>query len=270
MTTWHADQELLDDYADGTTDHVLSASIEMHLMACSTCRARTARTVDTSRLDSIYASVVDRIDAPRSSVLERILGRLGVGQDTARLLVATPLLRASWLASVVAVLAFATAAAHAEARGLIVFLTIAPLAPVAGVATAFGLHRDPSHEITAATPYSAFRLLMIRAVAVLMTTAAGAAAVSPLLPAGHSGAWAWLLPALALTGLTRAAGAWVDPALAAGVIAGGWVGAIFTLHAQRVPVFGGAGQLIFLIIAVASAAEIHRSRDRLNLMRSAA
>lgn len=269
MTTWHADRALLSDYVNGATDYILSASIESHLMSCQSCRSLVATAVDPPRVDAVFADVIDRIDAPRCGVVERVLGWLGVPPDTARLLVATPLMRASWLASVLAVLAFATVAAHAETRGLLVFLTIAPLAPVAGVATAFGPLSDPAHEIASAAPYPAFRLLLIRALAVLMTTAAGAAAVSPLLPSGHSGAWAWLLPALALTGLTLAAGVWVDPARAAGVIAGAWIVAVFGLHVQHVLVFGEAGQFVSLLIAVASATEIYRNRDRINLARSA-
>jgi hypothetical protein len=78
-----------------------------------------------------------------------------------------------------------------------------------------------------------------------------------------------LLPALALTGVTLAAGVWVDPARAAGVIAGAWIVAVFGLHLPRVPVFGAVGQLVFLLIAVASATAIYRNRFRIDLLRSA-
>jgi hypothetical protein len=270
MTTWHADRALLTDYVNGATDYVLAASIETHLMACPTCRSMVATAVETSRVDAILADVIDRIDAPRRGAVERVLGRLGVPPDTARLLVATPLMRASWLAAVVAVLAFAAIAASADPRGVIIFLTLAPLAPVAGVAAAFGLRTDPSHEIGVAAPYPAFRLLMIRALAVLMTTAAGAAALSPLAPGGAGVAWAWLLPALALTGLTVAASERVDAVVAAAVIAGGWVCAVLALRAESLPLFGVVGQLVFLILALASAGEVYRNRYRTNLLRSAA
>ena len=54
------------------------------------------------------------------------------------------------------------------------------------------------------------------------------------------------------------------------MIAGGWVCAVLTLRAESLPVFGGVGQLVFLLIAVASAAAVHRNRDRINLQRGAA
>jgi hypothetical protein len=264
MTTWHADDALLSEYVDGTTDYVLSASVETHLMGCAMCRSKVGATVDSRRLETLLAGAIDRIDAPRSGVVERGICRLGVRPDTARLLVATPLMRASWLAAVVAVLAFAALAARADPRGVIVFLTLAPLAPVVGVATAFGMRSDPSEDVGVAAPYSSLRLLLLRAVAVLVTSAVGAACARLLLPDVGGEAWAWLLPALALTGVTLAASQWVDLTMAAAVITGAWVLSVFALRADDLPVFGRTGQLVFLIIGLASAAELHRHRDRFN------
>jgi Putative zinc-finger len=269
MTTWHADRTLLSDYVSGATDYVLAASIETHLMGCPACRSLVATAVETPRVDAIFADVIDRIDAPRGGVIERVLGRLGVPPDTARLLVATPLMRASWLAAVLAVLAFAALAASADDRGVIVFLTLAPLAPVVGVATAYGPRCDPAHEISVAAPYSAFRLLMLRALAVMATTTAGAAAASLFVPGGAGVVWAWLLPALALTGLTVVASERVDAVVAAAVIAGAWMCAVLTLRTESLPLFGPIGQLVFLILALASAAEIFLNRHRANLLRGA-
>jgi hypothetical protein len=269
MTTWHADDALLSDYADGTTDYVLSASIETHLMSCAMCRSKVGATVDAHRVETLLAGAVDRIDAPSRGVVERVLCRLGVRPDTARLLVATPLMRASWLSAVLVVLAFATIAARSDPRGVIIFLTLAPLAPVVGVATAFGMYNDPSQDVGLATPYPAFRLLLLRAVAVVATTAIAAGLVRLVLPDVGGAAWAWLLPALALTGVTLAASQWVDLSIAAAVITGAWVCSVVVLRADDLPVFGKAGQVVFLIIGLASAAELHRHRDRLNPRRSA-
>jgi hypothetical protein len=264
MTTWHADDALLSEYADGATDYVLSASVETHLMGCAMCRSKVGAKVDAHRLETLLAGAVDRIDAPRRGVVERVLCRVGVKPNTARLLVATPLMRASWLSAVLTVLAFATIAARADPRGVIVFLTLAPLAPVVGVATAFGMRSDPTQDVGVATPYPAFRLLLLRAVAVVATTAIAAAFVRLLLPEIGGTAWAWLLPALALTGVTLAASEWVDLSVAAAVITGAWVVSVFVLRADDLPVFGEKGQFVFLIIGLASAAELHRHRDRLN------
>ena len=56
------------------------------------------------------------------------------------------------------------------------FLALAPLAPVAGVAITFGPGADPSFELTVASPISTVRLLLLRAAAVLATTLVLAAA----------------------------------------------------------------------------------------------
>jgi hypothetical protein len=264
MTTWHADAALLSEYAAGTTDYVLSASIETHLMGCATCRSKVGATVDPQRVEKLLAGAVDRIDAPRRGVVEHGICWLGVKPDTARLLVATPLMRASWLGAVAAVLAFATVAARSDPRGLIVFLTLAPLAPVIGVATAFGMHNDPSQDVGLATPYPGFRLLLLRAVAVVATTAVAAVLVRLVLPDIGGTAWAWLLPALALTGVTLAASQWVELSSAAAAITGAWVCSVLALRADDLPVFGHTGQVVFLLIGIGSAAELHRHRDRLN------
>jgi hypothetical protein len=265
MTQWHADQALLSRYADGATDYVLSASIETHLMSCATCRARVGSTVDANRTDTLLAATIDRIDVPHRGVVERGLCRLGVQSATARLLIATPLMRASWLAAVAIVLMFATISARTDPHQLILFLTIAPLAPVAGVATAFGLRRDPAQDIGLATPYPAFRLLLLRALAVVATTAVGAGFVRLVIPGADDATWAWLLPALALTTATLAASRWVELPLAAIVITSAWVCAVIALHAEKVPLFDGAGQLVYLIIAVVSAAVVLHYRDGINL-----
>jgi hypothetical protein len=264
MSTWHADEALLIAYAEGATDYVLSASIETHMMSCATCRAQVGSTVDTTRVDTLLAGAVDRVDAPHRGIVERGLSRLGIQSATARLLIATPLLRASWVAAVALVLTFATIAARTDPHKLIIFLTLAPLAPVAGVATAFGLRRDPAQDIGLATPYPAFRLLLLRAMAVLATTAVGAGAVRLVIPGANDATWAWLLPALALTAVILAASRWVELSLAAIVIATAWVCAVITLYADKVPLFDEAGQFVYLIIAVVSAAVALRHRDGIN------
>ena len=67
-------------------------------------------------------------------------------------------------------------------RGLALFLVVAPLIPVAGVAAAFGPGLDPTWEITVAAPGGGFRLLLLRAAAVFATTFAMASVASLALP----------------------------------------------------------------------------------------
>ena len=46
---WHADDDLLAAYAAGRTRPPVTASVEMHLLHCGTCRAGRATTTSRSR-----------------------------------------------------------------------------------------------------------------------------------------------------------------------------------------------------------------------------
>ncbi|HEX7275997.1 MAG TPA: hypothetical protein VF244_01350, partial [Acidimicrobiales bacterium] len=99
--TWHADPGDIVRYASGVIDDTRAGSIEAHLVTCAHCRAAVAGTVeagtDRARLDGAWVAIVDTLDAPQPTVLERVVRRLGVRADTARLLAATPSLKGSWL-----------------------------------------------------------------------------------------------------------------------------------------------------------------------------
>ena len=69
----------------------------------------------------------------REPSLDRALMRLGVRDDAARIVAATPSLRASWLLAALGVAVFATWGAHADPRMMSVVLILAPVLPVAGV-----------------------------------------------------------------------------------------------------------------------------------------
>src|SRR5688500_859682 len=99
-TTWHADPATMGHYARGELAPAAAASVEAHLLACGRCRARVAAVVPVPRLDAIWAAVTNVVDAPRLTLTEHVLTRLGVRDHTARLLAATPSLTAAWLLSV--------------------------------------------------------------------------------------------------------------------------------------------------------------------------
>jgi hypothetical protein len=132
-----------------------------------------------------------------------VLSSCGVSGEPARLLVAVPAFRGAWLLGMFVVTLFAgLAALYAGDYGLTVFLVVAPLAPVAGVAASFGGDADPCHELVTVTPHSAVRLLLLRTAGVLvaslpLTVLAGLSLPGP--------AWlgvAWLTPAAAGVALT--------------------------------------------------------------------
>src|SRR5438445_3428947 len=95
--SWHAEADLLQRYADETLDDARAYSLEAHLLRCARCRAELAPTADAAQLDRMWASVVERVDAPAPGLVERGLLEIGVREHAARLLAATPSLRLSWL-----------------------------------------------------------------------------------------------------------------------------------------------------------------------------
>jgi hypothetical protein len=237
MTTWHLDRELAERYADGGVTPVLAASVEQHLVACPGCRALVP--ADEPRLAAVWTEVLERVQTPPVGLLERLLRRVGVGEPTARLVAATPSLRGAWLTGSLVVLLLAVLAAHSSDRGTVVFLALAPVLPLAGVALAFGPRTDPTLDIAAASPYSLVRLLAARTAFVVATTLLPAAAAAQLLPGDRWLTVAWLLPALAMCAVVLALARRVEPVLAAGVLSAGWVTLTVARYAAADPEVSG-------------------------------
>ncbi len=269
MSTWHVDEPLLDRYVAGDAPPGLAASVEAHVVRCAECRGRLVPAVEPPRLDLVWAEVLDRIDAPVPGPVERLLRALGVRDDTARLLAATPSLGGAWLGSIAVVLVLALAAAHAADRGVAVFLALAPLLPVAGVAAAFSPLTDPVHELATASPYSSVRLLAVRSAAVVAVTVLLAGGAAALLPGAAPWlAAAWLLPALALTAGTLALATWFDPLHSALVLSTAWLGVTApALAPGRDPLFvlSAGVQLACLAVLVAALATVAVRRDAFSL-----
>jgi len=276
--TWHADPHQLAGYAGGELDPARAASVEAHLLPCPTCRAEVAAGVPRERLDRIWEGVAEVVEGPRAGPVERLLARLGVSGHTARLLAATPSLHLSWFAAVAVTLGFAVVAAHGSRGGLLLFLLLAPLLPVAGVAVAYGPGFDPTHELAVAAPLHGFRLLLLRATAVLASTTLLAATATLALPELGWLAAAWLLPALGLTLASLALATALGPPAAAGTVAAGWVAAVvgtqwLAVRHLREPfagpvasvLFDPAGQLAFLGLAALAAVALARRSDHFDL-----
>lgn len=253
MTEWHLDPEAIRRYARGAPEP--AASAEAHLMRCATCRDVLGSHVDLRRADAIWHEVVDRVDAPRRGGPERVLTRLGVGEATARLVAATPTLRAPWLLAVAGVLALAVLAAQFDERFLRAFLVVAPLGPLAGVAVAFAGGLDPTREIGLAAPYSGLRLLLVRTAAVLAVTVPLVAVAGLALP-GSSWPAAWLLPTAGLVGAALALTTHLTPVGAVGAVAAVWVlvtvPAAVTGHLDLA--FGAGAQIAWLAVAATGGA----------------
>jgi hypothetical protein len=236
MTTWHADEALLADYVSGDADSLLGASLEQHLTHCAECRARIAVHVGTAPLEAVWARIQDRAEAGRPAVLERLLVRLGASPPDALLVAKAPSLRASWLFGLATTVAFAGfGAAWGGTHGLALFLLVAPLVPVAGVAFAYGPDVDPAYETGLAAPYPEARLLLLRSAAVLVTSLPLTLLAGQLVPNLSWTAVSWLLPALAFTAVVLAASTWARPVYVAVVLGVGWVVAVGAASWARDP-----------------------------------
>jgi hypothetical protein len=262
--TWHVAEEDLRAYAHGELQPPLLWSADTHLATCAACRQTLADVSDPVELDAGWERLDAELDAPRPGVLEGLLVRAGVAEHTARLLTATPVLRRSWLGAV-AFLLLATVGMVYTADSPALFLALAPLLPLAGVALSYGPALDPTYEMAVVAPLHGFRLLLIRTVAVLTTGLALNGLATLALPAYGLRALAWLLPALALTATGLALTPRLGPVLAPGLTGGAWITLLLVAqatHHEALAPFTVAGQAAAGVVAALAAGLLYRSRDR--------
>ncbi|MEV4227635.1 zf-HC2 domain-containing protein [Streptomyces bobili] len=264
--TWHVAEEDLRAYVRGELTAPLLWSADTHLAGCAECRSRLAGAADPVALDEAWERMDAELDAPRPSLAERLLMRLGVADHTARLLTATPVLRRSWLLAVLSLLVMTVLAVHLVDRPAL-FLALAPLLPLGGVALSYGPALDPSYEMAVVAPMDGFRLLMIRTVAVLTAGLAFNGLATLALPEYGLLALTWLLPALALTATGLALTPRLGPVLAPGLVGGAWVTLLAVVQSQApsgttlVP-FTAAGQSASAAIAALATVLLYQTRDR--------
>lgn len=265
-TPWHLEEQLAQEYAEGGVPAVLASSIEQHLVTCAHCRELLRPAADPDRLGRVWEEVLDQVQAPRITLTERALRVLKVEEGTARLVATTPSLRGAWLTGVVVVLALAVLAAQGDRNGLVAFMALAPVLPVAAVALAFGPGTDPSHEIAAAAPYSSLHLLAVRTAVVVTSTLVPTSFLALLLPGGAWLSVAWLLPALALTVGTLALAPWVAPHLAGTALAATWATAVilgFAYARDPLLMTGPLVQLASLAVLLVGGGALFLERDDL-------
>ncbi len=270
--TWHPPVDTLTAYVSGAVPVSQVWSIEAHVTGCDGCR-QTVGTLfdDPDRLAVAWGAVVDRVDTPKPRVFERFLVLVGVPEYLARLLGATPSLTVPWLLAVVAVLGFGLSMAWASAggtpmeaqAGLLVFLVLAPLVPLAGVAVVFGPVVDPAHEIAVASPFHGFRLLLVRTVAVVTASFVVALPLALLLPDAGWMAVAWILPGLALASVALAASTFVEPLAAVAASSVVWLVGVAAVEAgpRALVAFSWTGQLVFVVMLVIAVAVLLVRRE---------
>lgn len=243
--TWHASPETVAAYVAGALDSAAAASVEAHVVACTTCQQRVADAAPGAvggRLDRVWASVVDTLDAPEPRPIERLLRRLGIRDTDARLVAATPALVTSWTIAVTVAVLLSMLPDRAEGRAAFAFLVLAPVLPLAAVAAAFSARFDRTWELTAAAPLAGVHLLLVRGLAALVPAFVATAVASLAVP----GEGTWLLPAVALCACSLAAATWVEPATAAGGLAAVWVSGVTYVQVEAARGFTGESAAVLL------------------------
>ncbi|MFI0962166.1 zf-HC2 domain-containing protein [Streptomyces sp. NPDC021080] len=260
MTGWHAPDDLVTRYADGSLAETDAWSLEKHLEHCGRCAVRVSHAVRAGAagpvLADIRAAVLTAAPEPAPAAAAVLAARVRTapaavpapdrapappraarafgGRLTRILWAAGPAVRGTWAGAVVLVALGAVALAYgggwAGARPLL--LALAPVVPVAGVALSYGRHADPLHEIAASTPSGGLRLLLTRTAAVLAVSAPSLTvaglllpSAGPRLPAGPATA-GWLLPGLALTLASLVLSGYLGCRTATAVVGGGWLLAV--------------------------------------------
>lgn len=253
MTDWHVAPELAQRYGAGHLDGPLAASMEAHVAACSLCQSTVAATVPGPRLETSWAQIVERLDAPSQSWLERALGLLGLSESDARLVRCASAPRPAWFLSLAVLLVFSVAAAQAPRIGPDLFLWLAPVLPVLAVGMAYGPWVDPAYEVTHAAPYSLVRLVLLRTGLALIATVVLAMLAGAFIP-GSGTAGIWLLPAAALVAATLALSAWLPPLVATVLTTAGWLICVALIRAggEVDVVFGPSGQLAAAVLLALS------------------
>ena len=214
-------------------------------------------TVPESRLAANWSAIGMELDAPRRGLVERAMRRVGMPERVSRLLVSTPALRRSWYLATVAAMVFALAAANPDSarENLTVFLMVAPLVPVAGVALAYGPVVDPMCEVSVATPLSGLRLVALRTMAVAGIALPVVALTALMIPPGPLTAGMWLVPSTALSAVCLALTTFVTPRTAAAIVATGWFlvsSGLSRSGGTDLSGFGTATQLTLVVTGVAA------------------
>jgi hypothetical protein len=259
MTGWHLDDDALRRYVERTDSLAEGASAEQHLLACEPCRARVgaaASVTEVSVIDfaAVWDGTRDAVEVPRPSVFERLLRAAGLPAQEARLVAVASAFRGVWLVGVAAVLAFAAlGAAFGHARGLWLFLAVAPVVPCLVVASSYDPWMDPALEPELVTPYPVLRLILLRTIAVLALAVPAVLLFGLVVPGAT--AFAWLLPAVGFVAVVLAASTWVSPLRAAIAVSTGWLAAVSLLAARSGSadaVLQAPAQAGFLALAAAS------------------
>ncbi|MFG1606824.1 hypothetical protein [Actinoplanes sp. NPDC049265] len=249
--TKHPDPAVITGYAGGdpAIDEATLWSVEVHLETCAECRARLAggAPAGTQALLDRVAAGLDREIAAGPAPTARSRTWTAARR---RWLVWSLL---PWLTMTGVLLGVAALLALAQPSMPSLVLLSAPIAPLPGVAVAWGRRNDPAWELVASAPRAGLGMLLRRTLAVLVV-------IIPLLALAGAGTGVslamTLVPCLAFTAATIALGAVLGVARAAIGLTVAWVLAVLTpsVLTHHLPVLLRPGSLgIWLLLTVAMA-----------------
>ncbi len=263
--TWHVDPSRLEEYVDGRLDALSGASVEQHLLVCADCRTAVGPLVEAPALDLVWDRIENVVLRPEQPAPVRAARKIGLTEPASVLLTASASLRTAWLSSAAVALGFAIIASRFNDGGVLwPFLVVAPLLPVVGVAVSYDHAAESLETLISTSPYGRQRLILVRTIAVLITSLPPAFLVSLLLPGPLWVAAAWLGPALTMIPVLLAIAAFVGPRAAAAVVAMLWSGLVLgaTRHLPETWPVEAERQLVFaLLAAVACAVLAVRARS---------
>lgn len=273
--SWHVSPVQVDAYVADRIDQVTASSIEAHLLACATCREAVAERGAVPDLAASWARIEALIDDAPGTPGERVGALIGVPSHVVRLLAPTNALRGLWVAAGGA--AFLAAALLSRGGfgvpghlGRVIFLTVAPLIPLAAVSSALGAASEPAAELARTAPISRLWIGALRAGTVLVVTIMCGLLSSTIVPGPWVRAVAWLCPALALTGLAAVLAGRVVSSVAVGVVGAAWV-ALVTVAAivtsDGLAAFRAPPQVAYLAVALVAGSVVAANPSHLDLRR---
>ena len=231
--------------------YVLDHATRAHIATCDPC-SRSLDALTQLDLDYSWAAIAAELDAPKASLLERVLTATGLSPGLSRFAALTPTLRPAWLLATFLVLALGTLAGQVVESSLPFVLLAAPILAAASVAFAYGPGADKAYELTAATPLSPVTGLLVRLALVL---AADAILVGAFDVVGGTRTLVWFLPMAGVAALSATIAARTQPLIGAATGMVLWstaVAAVATIADHpRAVVAGPAIQLACLFALIA-------------------
>ena len=221
--------------------------------------------IDPRRLDANWRAIEIELDAPKRTLVERLLRAVGFPGHVTRLIVATPALRRAWYLAVAAAVAIALSVAESDTprQSVLLFLTLAPLVGAAGVAMAYGPNADPAHELQLVTPMQGLRVVATRTLVVMVVASVVIVGGAALSEVTRPFALFWLLPSVAVASCALALMTTMSPRRSATAAAVGWCALVLVSQVGTDPlvVFTGIGQAVASVVAVGAIAVTIRRRD---------